>query len=55
MKIKPFNQLKNCKFDFHELILGKPSYDLLIDDKVLGFKKNWVKQFKKTINYNRNR
>ena len=51
---KTFNQLKNWKLDFHELILGKPTYDLLIDDKALGFKKNWTKQFKKIINHNCN-
>ena len=51
---KTFNQLKNWKLDFHELILGKPTYDLFIDDKALGFKKNWTKQFKKIINHNCN-
>ena len=52
---KTFNQLKYWKLNFHELILGKPSYDLLIDDKALGFQKNWSTQFKKIINHNRNR
>jgi|TARA_B100001964_G_C14222450_1_gene595973 hypothetical protein len=51
---KTFKQLKNWKLNFHKLILGKPSYDLLIDDKALGFRKNWTKQFKKVINYNYN-
>ena len=51
---KTFNQLKYWKLNFHELILGKPSYDLLIDDKAVGFKENWPIQFKKIINYNRN-
>ena len=46
---KTFNQLKNWKLKFHELILGKPSFDLLIDDKALGFHKNWTKQLKNYI------
>ena len=46
---KTFTQLKKWELNFHELILGKPSYDLFIDDKALGFKKNWVKQFKQII------
>ena len=51
---KTFNQLKKWKLSFHELILGKPSYDILVDDKALGFKKNWTKKFKKIINNNYN-
>ncbi len=35
------NQLKKWKVKYHKLIMGKPSYDILIDDKSLGFKKNW--------------
>lgn len=46
---KTFKQLKKWKLKFHELILGKPSFDLLIDDKALGFHKNWTKQLKKYI------
>jgi hypothetical protein len=34
-------QLKKWKVNYHKLIMGKPSYDLIIDDKSLGFKKNW--------------
>jgi len=43
---KTFNQLKKWKLKFHELILGKPSYDLIIDDKALGFSKSWIKKLK---------
>jgi len=46
---KTFKQLKNWKLKFHELILGKPSFDLLIDDKALGFHTNWTKQLKNYI------
>ena len=36
-----FGQLKKWKLEFHKLIFGKPSFDLLIDDKALFFEKNW--------------
>ena len=38
------NQLKKWKIKYHKLIFGKPSFDLLIDDKALFFKKNWYKK-----------
>ena len=41
------NQLKLWKVKYHELILGKPSYDLFVDDKSIFYNKNWVKK----INY----
>ena len=44
---KTFNQLKSWKLKFNILILGKPSYDVYIDDKQFGFKKNWLSKFKK--------
>jgi hypothetical protein len=40
-----YNQLVSWKLKFHKLILGKPSYDLIVDDKALGFKKNWYVNF----------
>ncbi len=43
-------QLKKWKVNYHELILGKPSFDIFIDDKMLGFKKNWIVQLKKKLN-----
>lgn len=39
--------IKKCKVKFHELIMGKPSYDLFVDDKCFGFKKNWANNLKK--------
>ena len=39
-------QLKKWNVNYHNIIFGKPSYDLIIDDKALGFKKNWYKNFK---------
>ena len=46
---KTLNQLKKWNLKFNHLILGKPTYDIFIDDKALGFKNNWVKRFKQNI------
>jgi capsule biosynthesis phosphatase len=44
------NQLKKWNLKYNELIMGKPSFDIYIDDKNLGFKKNdWVKQLRKIL------
>lgn len=43
------NQLKKWKLNYSKLILGKPSYDIYIDDKNLGFKYNWIVDLKKKI------
>ena len=43
------NQLKKWKLKYHNLILGKPSYDVFIDDKNLGFSKNWVSLLDKEL------
>ena len=48
-KIFTQNQLKKWRLKYHKLILGKPSYDIFIDDKNLGFKKNWVDLLKKKL------
>lgn len=42
-------QLKKWNVKYSKLILGKPSYDLYIDDKNLGFSKNWVVDLKKIL------
>ena len=34
-------QLKKWGVNYHKLIMGKPSFDLIVDDKSLFFKKNW--------------
>ena len=36
------NQLKKWNLKYHKLILGKPSYDIFVDDKNLGFTKDWA-------------
>ena len=42
-------QLKKWGVIFDKLIMGKPSFDLYIDDKSLGFKKNWINDLKKKL------
>ena len=44
-----FNQLKKWQVKYHKLIFGKPSFDLLIDDKTLFFKKNWHRKIDKEL------
>lgn len=43
------NQLKKWKVKYHELIMGKPSYDLIIDDLSIYFKKRWIKDIEKYL------
>lgn len=40
-------QLKKWGILYHELIFGKPSYDIIVDDKSIFFKKNWEKFLEK--------
>jgi histidinol phosphatase-like enzyme len=42
-------QLKLWGVSYNRLLLGKPSYDLLIDDKALGYRKDWYKLFLKFL------
>jgi len=42
-------QLKGWGVRYHELILGKISYNLFIDDKSYGFNKNWVRVLRKNF------
>ena len=41
---KTFRQLKNWGLNFHELIMGKPSYDILVDDKAYQYNESWIKK-----------
>ena len=43
------NQLKKWGVMYHELIMFKPSYDFFIDDKAIGFSKNWMRILKKKL------
>ena len=42
-------QLKSWKVKFHKLIFGKPSYDFIIDDKAIFFKKKWTTELNKIL------
>lgn len=39
-----YNQLRLWGVKFNELKLGKPSYDLIIDDKSLNYSIDWIKK-----------
>lgn len=39
-------QLNNWGLKYHRLKLGKPSYDIIIDDKSIDYNSNWLKRFK---------
>ncbi len=41
---------EKCKLKYHQLIMGKPEYDLFIDDKNHNFNKNWSKNLEKKFN-----
>jgi hypothetical protein len=41
-------QLKSWGVKFHELGMGKPRYDLVVDDKALFYKEDW-KEIKKEL------
>ncbi len=43
------SQLKKWKVNYNKLILGKPSYDLFVDDKTMFFKKNWYETIDKYL------
>jgi uncharacterized HAD superfamily protein len=37
-----FNQMIKWGVKFHRLIMGKPSYDLIIDDKQFNYSDDWI-------------
>ena len=47
---KTLYQLKKWGLKFHKLYMGKPSFDIFVDDKSLDFKKSWQKQLSKLVN-----
>ena len=55
IKKKYFNktekQLKSWGLKYHKLYMGKPSFDIYVDDKSLNFSQNWLKQLKKKLNF----
>ena len=50
-QIKKFtvNQLKKWKVKYHNIFFGKPSFDILIDDKSIFFRSDWPKLLEKQI------
>ena len=46
------NQLNKWGLKYDELIMGKPTYDLFVDDKTLNFNKNWPEQLFKKLKLN---
>ena len=36
------NQIDNWGIKYHKLIMGKPSYDIIIDDKHYNYNDNWI-------------
>ena len=40
------SQLKKWKVKYNSIYFGKISYDMLVDDRALFFKKNWTKYLK---------
>lgn len=39
---RTYKQLKKWDLKFHKLIMGKPSYDIFVDDKSYDFNKKWI-------------
>ena len=42
-------QLKKWNVKYHKLIIGKPSYDLIIDDKAYGYDNKWTNKLLKLL------
>ena len=38
------DQLQKWDLKFHKLLMGKPSYDIIVDDKAVGFTSGWYKK-----------
>ena len=39
-------QLNKWGLKFHKLLMGKPSYDIIIDDKAINYSLSWKKKIK---------
>jgi|TARA_B100000767_G_C19705635_1_gene510416 CMP-N,N'-diacetyllegionaminic acid synthase len=42
-------QLKKWGVNYHQIFFGKPNFDIIIDDKALFFKQNWIKSLGKEL------
>jgi hypothetical protein len=38
------SQLKKWGLKFHKLMMGKPSYDVIVDDKAINYSLSWKKK-----------
>ncbi|OUU61640.1 MAG: hypothetical protein CBC22_07035 [Alphaproteobacteria bacterium TMED62] len=38
-------QLQDWNLKFNKLVFGKPSFDVIIDDKAYNYSKNWIKDY----------
>ena len=38
-------QLKSWGVKYNKLIMGKPSYDIIIDDKAFNYSKDWINKY----------
>ena len=45
-KTLTIQQLKSWGVNYHKIFFGKPSFDIVVDDKNLQFSKNWTKLLK---------
>lgn len=43
-------QLKKWGLKYDILLMGKPSYDIFIDDKAYGYNYKWLNYYKKYVN-----
>ena len=39
------NQIEKWGLKYNELILGKPEYDVIVDDKAYNYNNDWIKDF----------
>ena len=46
---KTHKQLCKWGLMFHKLEMGKPSYDYIVDDKSIFYKKNWTKELRNKL------
>ena len=44
---KTQNQLKKWGLKYNSFLMGKPSYDIFVDDKSYGYNSNWINFFRK--------
>lgn len=42
-------QLATWGIKYHELIMGKPTYDIIIDDKQFGYNEDWITKIEKIL------